>query len=160
MSQRVAEALRGSKKLSASDMRDLLDPGVDCQAADDGKTRQEFAEEADINILMDRYKQTGIPPALNADGSRLYLDVSDVPDFMTAHQIVIDANNAFMALNADARAEFQNDPAKFMEFVSQGKNDEYKRERLREWGLLEPEKVEPPPQKVEVVNKPLDEKPA
>lgn len=42
-------------------------------------TRQEFAEECDINTLMAKYDKVGFPMHMSR-GPGQYLDVSDVPD--------------------------------------------------------------------------------
>lgn len=110
-------------------------------------TRQEFADECDINKLMLQYEKTGILPTTNA-GEPRYLDVSDVPDLMAAHAILQEATISFMALPATIRRDFDNDPVKFITFAENPENIE----KLREWKLAPPAPVEPPPQKVEISN--------
>lgn len=111
--------------------------------------RQEFAEEADINILMSRFEKTGMLPS-NVRGPGNYLDVSEMPDLQEAMRMIAEATNSFMTLPAVARREFDNDPAKFVTFAQDAANID----RLREWGLAAPLPVEPPPTRVEVVNPP------
>lgn len=100
---------------------------------DDGLTRQEFADECDINVLLAQYERTGV---LNHYSSRTpqYLDVSDVPDLAHALEAVERAETAFMTLPASARREFDNDPVKFVEFAQDPAN----LPRMREWGLAPP----------------------
>lgn len=112
---------------------------------DDGMTRQEFAEECDINVLMARYQKSGLLPQ---DPSRrpIYGDFTDMASYQEAQNILIAADEAFAALPAVVRREFENDPARFLEFAEKPEN----LDRLREWGLAEPldpalEPVEPPP---------------
>lgn len=113
-------------------------------------TRQEFADECDINNLMARYEKTGlIPTHLNPAEPR-YLDVTDVPDLMLAHQVLQDATAAFMSLPALVRREFDNDPVKFINYAE----DKTNLPKLREWGLAPPEPTPEPPQRVEIVNPP------
>lgn len=114
---------------------------------DESKTRQEFKDECDINVLMAKYERNGVVPPVNG-GTPQYLDVSDVPDLAKAFDVVEQASKAFFTLSAAVRREFDNDPVKFVEFAQDSKN----LERMREWGLAEPAKVDPPPQKVEIVN--------
>lgn len=96
------------------------------------KTKQEFAEEADINRLMERYTLTGeIPVGITGT----YGDFSDAPDFMQAQEIVLRAQQQFAALPAKVRARFENDPAQFLAFV----HDEANYGELRELGLLSKE---------------------
>ena len=147
-------SMDGRYVIAALDEGLVVDPVVDCEEANDGKTRQEFRDESDINTLMKRYETTGIPPWVDDTGERRFLDVSDVPDFQSAMQIVIDAENAFMALSAQVRKEFENDPGNFLRYVEQAGSDEEKAKRLREWGLLKPVEAPPAPQEVRVVSMP------
>lgn len=110
-------------------------------------TRQEFADECDINKLMAQYEKTGILPAMNSSEPR-YLDVSDVPDLRAAMDTLQAATAAFMSLPASVRREFDNDALKFVDFAENPEN----LEKLREWKLAPPKPAEVPPQKVEVVN--------
>lgn len=111
-------------------------------------TRQEFADECDINKLMQKYETTGILPSNTNSAQPRYLDVSNVPDLMQAHAILNDATTSFMALPATVRRDFDNDPIKFIHFAENPEN----LEKLREWKLAPPAPVEPAPQKVEVIN--------
>lgn len=111
-------------------------------------TRTEFADECDINILMDRYEQTTIPPANVNRMEPQYLDLVGTPDLQQSLQIMADATEAFMRLPAKVRREFDNDPTRFVAFAQSPDNIE----QLREWGLAEPLPVDPPPQRVEIVN--------
>lgn len=110
-------------------------------------TRQEYAEECDLNVLMSRYEKTGVFP--QPMGPPQYLDLTGMPpDLMSAMAILNDAQAAFMRLPALVRKEFDNDPAMFVEFAQDPAN----LEQLRKWGLAEPEKVPDPPMRVEVVS--------
>lgn len=113
-------------------------------------TRQEFAEECDINSLMSRYEQTGILPSNINSAQPRYLDVSDVPDLRDALDHLANATTAFMALPAIVRKEFDNDPVKFIDFAQ----DKDNLPQLRTWGLAEPLPEPLAPQKVEIVNPP------
>lgn len=110
----------------------IHDP-VDLTCADDGMTRQEFKDECDINVLLAHYERTGQFFHLNG-GTPQYLDVSEVPDFAGALAIVEKAREAFMQLPAKARAEFDNDPGKFVAYAEDPAN----LPRMREWGLAPP----------------------
>lgn len=113
-------------------------------------TRQEFADECDINKLMAQYEKTGILPSFVNQGEPRYLDVSNVPDLMQAHEVLQNATASFMSLPATVRRDFDNDPVKFINFAENPDN----LEKLREWKLAPPAPVEPPPQKVEIINPP------
>lgn len=111
-------------------------------------TRQEFADECDINKLMAKYEQTGILPMTVNGNEPRYLDVSNVPDLQSAMNMLQEATAAFMSLPATVRRDFDNDPHKFIAFAENPDN----LEKMREWKLAPPAPVEAPPSKVEVTN--------
>lgn len=98
-------------------------PPDDCRIAnkDASCTLQEFAEETDLNKIMDKYA-AGLAPLPVRDGTPIYGDFSNIPDFATAQQIVIDAREKFEALPSRVRAKFDNDPAKLIEFLKDDSN--------------------------------------
>jgi len=100
-------------------------------------TKQEFADESDINTIMARYQVTGTVPQ-NPDRQPFYVDAVDIPDYMEAQNILIGARDSFAALPAKVRREFDNDPAQFVAFA----NDPANADKLAEWGMLSPEAVE------------------
>lgn len=110
--------------------------GLDC-TGDPGFTQQQFAEESDINTIVRRFGLTGeMPsnPSIPVSG-----DFTSVTDYQTALNSVIAADEAFMALPANIRAEFQNDPQQLMDFVEDGRN----RDRAIAIGLI-PAPAPPP----------------
>lgn len=112
-------------------------------------TRQEFADECDINGIMAKYEKTGMLPVNGSQPS--YVDFTSVPsDLQEALRVMIDAEAAFMSLPATVRKEFDNDPLRFVEYAQDGSH----LEQLRAWGLAEPEKAPDAPMRVEVVNSP------
>lgn len=115
-------------------------------------TRQEFAEECDINTIMARYEASGAISHVNR-AEPMYLDTTGYPDLQGAMDQFREASAAFNALPAIVRREFDNDPQKFVDFASDPENVE----RLRGWGLAAPEKVPDAPMRVEVVNPPSSE---
>lgn len=86
-------------------------------------TKQEFVEECDINNLMVRYQKTGLLTHVNRYQGE-YSDVTGAVDYHEAQQIVLAASNAFMSLPSAMRARFDNDPGKFLDFVSNPANAE------------------------------------
>lgn len=124
-------------------------------------TRQEFADECDVNLLMKRYDVVGggMPPA---PGSvPMYIDFTSKPDnLMDALAMMKSAETAFMTLPASVRKEFDNDPLRFVEYAE----NEANLPRMREWGLAEPEKAAEEPQLGSEANpirtRPVDPKPA
>lgn len=96
-------------------------PVIDCQAAKDGKTRQADAEACDINVIMRRYEKTGMLPTM-AQVEGYFADVSDMGDYRTALSVVREADGMFMALPAEVRRRFDNDPAAFVDFMADPAN--------------------------------------
>lgn len=98
--------------------------------ADQGKTHAEFREVCDINNIMAGYRRTGrfehVSTAIAQFG-----DFSHVPDYATALEAVQAAQNTFLAQPARVRAEFGNDPARFVQFCTDPANAD----RLVELGL-------------------------
>ena len=97
---------------------------------DSGRTRQEMMEECDINNIMSKYHKTGaIDHFSRHSGS--YGDVNAL-DYHSAMNVMVQADQMFHDLPAKLRAELGNDPAAFLEFVS----DESNLEALELHGLL------------------------
>lgn len=97
------------------------------------KTKQEFKQECDINYLMDRMVNYGEMPRTLPVGR--YGDFSEVGDYMEALQRVEDARVQFSELPAKVRDRFQNDPAKFLDWIHTKGN----LEEANELGLLSDE---------------------
>jgi len=84
-------------------------------------TAQEFKEESDINTIIDRFGIGENP----IEAQRWVTDV-DIADAPNNYQDVMNQLNAardqFMSLPARVRSRFENDPAKFVSFVSDANN--------------------------------------
>lgn len=81
---------------------------------EEGKTKQEFQPDTDINKIIARYKRTGVLPSTGRDALAQYGDVSQVPDFQAMHDKVMAANEAFNTLPAKLRKEYGNDAGQFL----------------------------------------------
>ncbi|AKI26921.1 internal scaffolding protein VP3 [Gokushovirinae Fen672_31] len=102
-------------------------------------TRQEFAEECDVNAIMERYETTGVLP--NVVGQPFYYDFTTLPtDMMSAMDVMRNATDAFYTLPAKVRKEFDNDAAAFVDFASDPDN----LDQMRSWGLAPQAKPEEP----------------
>lgn len=107
----------------------------------EGRTRQEFTDECDINNILARYARQGIDPR-QAPPLTSYVDWTEIPDnLQDALQMLETAKEQFMMLPADVRREFDNDPVSFVAYASDPENID----QMREWGLAAPKKVEPLP---------------
>lgn len=83
-------------------------------------TKQSFKEESDINTIVRRFGLTGeLPSDLRVP---LNGDFTEVPDFSTAMQMIVEARESFDALPAHLRARFHNDAREFVDFVSDDSN--------------------------------------
>lgn len=91
---------------------DHLVVGLDC-SKDEKITKDSFKDECDINVIMARYARTGVLPENYRQP--VYADVSEVPSYMEALDVVRQAEDAFYALPAQARLECGNDPAVFVD---------------------------------------------
>lgn len=111
-------------------------------------TRQEWADECDINTLMAQYDKTGVITHYNQQAPA-YLDLTETPyDLQNALDTLNRATAAFMSLPASVRKEFDNDAAQFVNFAQDPEN----LSQMRTWGLAPPEAAPPAPQRVEIVN--------
>ena len=91
-----------------------LHPGV-------GMTKQSFAEESNINLIMKKYEKTGLLEHFNQYEGR-YGDFINYADYHSSMNLIREADEAFMTIPASVRAKFNNDPAKFLEFAQDEKN--------------------------------------
>lgn len=111
--------------------------GSDLECRDPSLAQQQFKDDVDINVLLERFKVTGVMPQSVVLPS--YGDFSSVTDFRSAQDAVLRAKNAFMDLPAELRARFNNDPQQLLEFVTKDEN-RLEAERL---GLVKARPVEP-----------------
>lgn len=106
-------------------------------------TDQSDAKDADINAIMERYKKTGMLPQYKEKIGQ-YLDNTQIPTFMDAHDLVVQAQELFLQIPSPIRKLMDNDPANLENFIKNKDNHDI----LREYGVLnkvEPsQKVDPP----------------
>lgn len=106
--------------------------GLDCK--DPSLAQQQFAEEADINTLIKRFgvgAQMPENPRMPAYG-----DFTGVSDYRSAIEAARKAEADFMALPAQTRAYFENDPQRLLIAAESGD-----RKALEESGILKPSPV-------------------
>ena len=105
--------------------RPEVSPGLPLSAAP-SMTMQQFAKEADINFLIDRYKKTGsYYSPLSVSGAPrvpLYEDISDLPDITALYNRVNDVVEFFGNLPSSVRAQFGNSVSAFVEFAQNPAN--------------------------------------
>lgn len=81
---------------------------------EDRRTKSEFADDCDINLIMARYKKTGILPDAARAAAAKYGDFSAVPTFAEMQDKIAAAQQLFLALPATVRKAFDNDPHQFL----------------------------------------------
>jgi phage internal scaffolding protein len=94
--------------------------GLDCQ--DPSLTQQQFKEESDINTIVDRFMKTGHLP--DPVSMPQYVDYEGIFDFQSAMNVVRQADENFMRMDAKVRARFHNSPQEFLEFFADPSNAE------------------------------------
>lgn len=117
---------------------------------DESKAVQSQKEESDINTIVKRFGLTGKLP----DGIRMpqYGDFTNISDYQSALNSVLQAQASFDAMPAAIRNRFHNDAGEFVEFCGNPAN----REEAEKLGLVEktisapgnpatPEPVKPAP---------------
>ena len=114
-----------------------LETGLKC--LDDSLTQQQFRDESDINNIVDRFMKTGHLP--DPVSMPQYVDYEGVFDFQSAMNVVRQADENFMRMDAKVRARFHNSPQEFLDFFADPANSE---EAVR-LGLALPQPKESPP---------------
>jgi phage internal scaffolding protein len=92
--------------------------GLHCEDAT--LTQQHFKDECDINNILRQFNVTGLLP--QAPLSPQYGDFTGISDYHSALNQVIAAEDEFMALPAQIRSRFDNDPAKLIDFLEKSEN--------------------------------------
>ncbi len=108
------------------------------------KTQTQFKTEADINHLINRYKNAGsfydpLNPPRGEKRLPMFSDFSTLPEFQNAQNIISEAQSRFEALPARTRKFFDNDPTLLIAFV----NDPANRDKAIELGLVSAPVEEP-----------------
>jgi len=103
-----------------------------------GRTKQSFKDECDINVILRRFLKTGQLDLANRLEPR-YGDCTGI-EFQNAVNTVAAAKSLFAELPAQLRARFENEPAKFLDFVQDDRNED----EARKLGLLKEPVAAPP----------------
>lgn len=85
--------------------------------------QQHFKEEVNINTIMRRFGVTGQMPEFLPQG--MYGDFTGIEDYDDAVSRIERANDAFMALPAEVRERFDNDPSQLIRAASISSEDEF-----------------------------------
>jgi len=97
---------------------DKVKPVVVCSP--ESKCKRSFGQEADINVIMKRFKATGHIQLRPNPGQ--FVDVSGLGDFAEATRRVNAAKASFMALPGRVRSIVGGSPEALMEYVADPAN--------------------------------------
>lgn len=104
-----------------------------------GLTEQAHKKECDVNLIVKRAMKGG---AVNQRTDGFFADVSAFNgSYFEMMNQVLSARDSFMQLRSDIRKRFDNDPGKFLDFVSNPENHD----ELVALGLANSRDVEAPP---------------
>jgi len=110
---------------------------LDCSDSQD-MTVQSDKDDADINVIMERFGRTGhMPPARDIP---MWGDFSGLSDFQGTIEQLRAAQDAFDTLPSNIRSRFSNDPGQLLEFIH---NDANYGEAVQ-IGLIPPKEAPPP----------------
>ena len=101
-------------------------------------TQEHFREETEILNIIRRHDRNGVIEHINK-GTAIYGDFSEITDYRDMIHKLREADSAFAQVPSDIRKRFENDPAKFFNFVT----DQNNHSALAEMGLVM--KKEPQP---------------
>lgn len=101
---------------------------------DQSLTIQSDAPEADIQLILKKYREVGIIDNLNLTEAS-FMDVTEFTDFADLMRQTKIAENEFMKLPSKVREIFNHDVANWLDTA----HDEEKRASLIEAGIIEPE---------------------
>ena len=100
--------------------RDAVSKATGLKCQDKSLTQQQFKDETDINVIVERFGVTGLlPQAMHMPS---YDDFTQVVDYHTAMNAMRAAEDSFNALPANIRERFRNDPQLLVEFCSDDAN--------------------------------------
>jgi phage internal scaffolding protein len=108
--------------------------GLEC--LDPTLTQQQFADEADINTIVNNFLRSGELPD-EVSKPRFGDFTGTVDNYHDALNLVIAADEAFSELPAKIRARFDNDAGKYVDFFNDPKN----RAEAEELGLIHPQQA-------------------
>jgi hypothetical protein len=120
---------------------------VQTDCGGESRTKQAFKKECDVNFITRKYQKAGID-LFNSQyvfGEGI-LDASG-QDFTAAQMLIANARSMFEKLPSSIRNEFENDPAKFLDFANNPENQD----KMVKMGLAKAPEGDKPPVKVELV---------
>jgi phage internal scaffolding protein len=105
---------------SAYDDFSAMSDETGLRCLDPSLTQQQFKDESDINVIVDRFMKTGVMP--DSVSMPQYVDYEGVFDFQSAMNTIRAADENFMRMDAKVRSRFHNSPQEFLEFFANPDN--------------------------------------
>lgn len=97
-------------------------------------TKQEFKDQCNINNIIKEFTITGQITHISAKAAQgAFIDLPGSLDYQESLNVMLKAEEAFLALPAKIRDRFKNDPAEFLAFASDPANGD----ELIELGIRE-----------------------
>jgi phage internal scaffolding protein len=106
--------------VSAYDDFSAMSDKTGLRCLDPSLTQQQFKDESDINVIVDRFMKTGVMP--DSVSMPQYVDYEGVFDFQSAMNTIRAADENFMRMDAKVRSRFHNSPQEFLEFFANPDN--------------------------------------
>lgn len=94
---------------------------VDC-SNDPGCVKSEFKESCDVNYILMKYLKAGVQPH-QAPPLECFGDYSSTQSYQDSQNLLIEVNEHFNTLPSAVRRRFANDPAAFLAFCEDSKNE-------------------------------------
>lgn len=147
MSKTLRSFYRPHKRVTFDN--EYIDPVTGEVAKMPSMTKQEFKFESDINNVIKQFKPHHMAEMLRANmAAGNYADLPDSIDYQEALHLTAEAERAFMTVPSKVRERFGHDPAVFLAFTQDPKNQE----ELRVLGLAPPLPSPVPPVEVKIVS--------
>ncbi|QCQ84869.1 internal scaffolding protein [Blackfly microvirus SF02] len=106
-------------------------------------TRQSEMAGCDIHNILKQFSQRGFEDLVRQNAALgQYADLTDLPEYQDALNIVHAADASFAALPSQVRDRFHNDPMRFIEFLQDPRNQD---EAVRLGLATKRPEPEPPP---------------
>lgn len=88
-------------------------------------TKQSFVQECDLNNILRQFKPHELKEIMARNVAHgVFENLPDQVDYQEALNLVMEGSKAFATLDSGLRARFENDPAQFMEFMSDPRNQQ------------------------------------
>jgi phage internal scaffolding protein len=86
------------------------------------RAQQHFRDEVDVNNIIARYNKTGLLPLRRSTIGEFRDDLVNSLTYQEALDVVSKSEEKFAELPANIRSRFKNDPAQFLQFISDDNN--------------------------------------